>query len=124
MTPRKRGRGKPPKANPDNNASDQAPDTPSKKTKASPSKRSNPLGPIPATYEEASAEDKLIIRLKEVEGKAWSEIKKVLEEVTGATLGGSTLQVRYTRMKANFVVFETDDVSYFWSLVNQPLLMH
>lgn len=119
MTPRKRGRGKPAKATPDNNnnssTDDQPPDTPSKKAKASPSKRSNPLGPIPATYDEASAADKLIIRLKEHEGKAWSEIKKTLEEFTGVALGGSTAHVRYGRMKANFVVFEKEDVSFLVS---------
>lgn len=81
-------------------------DTPTKKTK-----RLNPLGPLPATYEEASEEDKLIIHLKETEGKSWPEIKKALESVTGATLGSSTVPVRYGRMKANFVVFEKDDVS-------------
>lgn len=52
----------------------------------------------------------MIIRLKEVEGKTWPEIRKIMEETTGAKLGGSTVQVRYARMKAKFSVFETDDV--------------
>lgn len=118
MTPLKRGRGKPAKATPDNNnnsTDNQPPETPSKKAKASPSKRSNPLGPIPATYDEASAAEKLIMRLKEHEGKAWTEIKNTLEEFTGVDLGGSTAQVRYGRMKANFVVFEKEDVSFLVS---------
>lgn len=75
-------------------------DTPTKKTK-----RLNSLGPLPATYEEASEEDKLIIHLKETEGNSWPEIKKALETVTGMTLGISTVPVRYGRMEANFVVF-------------------
>lgn len=79
--------------------------TPTKK-----SKKTNPLGPMPASYEEANEADRLIIHMKEKEGKSWAEIKKVLETTTGVPLGGSTLQVRYGRMKANFVVFEKDDV--------------
>lgn len=50
--------------------------------------------------------------MKEVEGKNWSEIRAAVEEAVGGgvKIGGSTLQVRYARMKANFVVFEKDDV--------------
>ena len=102
MTPAKRGR---------NQAQAQGEvtmdDTPSKK-----SKRSNPLGPLPPSYEDASEIDKLIVHLKEKENKSWPEIRKALEEATGATLGSSTVPVRYGRMKANFVVFEKDDVSF------------
>lgn len=109
VTPRKRGR---------NQAQAQAQgevtmdDTPSKK-----SKRSNPLGPLPPSYEDASEIDKLIVHLKEKENKSWPEIRKALEEATGATLGSSTVPVRYGRMKANFVVFEKNDVSFFFFFV-------
>ena len=107
MTPRKRGRGKK-QENPDSGEEDK---TPSKKSKSP--KKSVPLGPTPMTYEEATEIDKLIIRMKEVDLKGWSEIQKVVEEATGAKVGGtSTIRMRYTRMKSNFVVFEKDDVGY------------
>lgn len=103
-TPRKRGRGK--KQDPGSGEEDK---TPSKKSKSP--KKSGPLGPTPMTYEEATETDKLIIRMKEVDLKGWSEIQKVVEDATGAKMGGtSTIRMRYTRMKSNFVVFEKDNV--------------
>lgn len=84
-----------------------------KKSKKSPSKKTSVLGPVPASYEEAGPEDRLILRMKETEGKSWNEIQKAIEEMTGGRLGGSTLRVRYTKLKANFVVFEKEDVSIF-----------
>lgn len=75
------------------------------------------LGPVPASYEEASPEDRMILRMKETEGKGWGEIQKAIEEVTGSNFVGSTLRVRYMKLKANFVVFEREDVSLF------PLLL-
>lgn len=108
-TPKKRGK----KQTTDANGAEEH-DSPTKKTKRSPSKKTGALGPIPATYDEATAEDKMIIRMKEVEGKPWADIRKALEDITGTKIGGSTLQIRYTRMKANFVVFNKDDVR--WSV--------
>lgn len=84
--------------------------TPSKKPKQSPGKRGGVLGPIPANYEKASHEDKMIMQMREDEGKSWAEIRKVLEGLTKAKIGASSLQIRYSRMKANFVVIEKDDV--------------
>lgn len=86
--------------------------TPTKK-----SKKTNPLGPTPASYEEANETDKLIVRLKEKEGKSWAEIKNVLETATGVSFGGSTLPVRYSRMKANFVVFDKEDVGFLFFVI-------
>ena len=91
-------------------ADDNGNESPSKKTKRSPTKKAGAMGPIPATYEEASSEDKMLIRMREVDGKSWPEIRKKLEDITQAKIGASSLQIRYTRMKANFVVFEQDDV--------------
>ena len=91
-------------------ADDNGSESPSKKTKRSPTKKAGAMGPIPATYEEASSEDKMLIRMREVDGKSWPEIRKKLEDITQAKIGASSLQIRYTRMKANFVVFEQDDV--------------
>ncbi|EYE98703.1 uncharacterized protein EURHEDRAFT_374759 [Aspergillus ruber CBS 135680] len=112
-TPRKRARGKTTfndKA--DNPESEQGHGhgTPSKKSNLklkSPTKRPPGLGPIPTTYEQASPEDKLLIRLKD-EDKPWSEITKTLEDSTGMTLGAG-LRSRYARIKANLVGFEEGD---------------
>ena len=91
-------------------ADDNDHESPSKKAKRSPTKKTGAMGPIPATYEEASAEDKMMIHMREVDGKSWPEIRKKLEDITEAKIGASSLQIRYTRMKANFVVFYQDDV--------------
>lgn len=85
-------------------------ESPSKKTNRSPTKKAGAMGPIPATYEEASSEDKMMIRMREIDGKSWVEIRKTLEDIMQARIGASSLQIRYTRMKANFVVFDQDDV--------------
>lgn len=86
--------------------------TPTKKARAgkgTPSKRSGALGPIPTSYEEAGEEDRLLIKMKEVEGKPWTAIQNALEEMTGSKIGAG-LSMRYSRMKANFVVFAKEDV--------------
>lgn len=90
--------------------------SPIKKSKTkSPSKKPGPFGPIPASLVEASAEDKMIVQLKETEGKTWAEIRKALEDFTGLMIGSSTPHVRYARMKANFVVFGVEDVGILHS---------
>ena len=68
------------------------------------------MGPIPLTYEEAGPADRTMIHMREVENKPWAEIQNVLQEMTRAKLGGSTLQNRYARIKVNFVVFNKEDV--------------
>lgn len=111
-TPQKRGTDQDPMNDDDNEPSAESPNKEAKSK--SPSKKSGVLGPIPSSYEEASAEDKMIIQMKEVEGKAWADIKKALEEITGAKMGGG-IHVRYARMKANFVVFDKGDVCFYSS---------
>lgn len=86
-------------------------ESPTKKTKTKSPKKTVGLGPIPTSYEEACDGDKLLIRMKEVDNKPWAEIKKALEEITGTNVG-TGLHVRYSRMKANFVVFEKGDVRF------------
>lgn len=122
-TPRKRGHAQkqttitdqdPVNDDDDDDDNEPSAESPTKKAKSkSPSKKSGALGPIPASYEEASAEDKLIIQMKEVEGKTWADIKKSLEEITGAKMGGG-IHVRYARKKANFVVFDKSDVRFYY----------
>lgn len=85
-------------------------ESPTKKSMAkSPGKKAG-LGPIPTSYEDASEEDRLIIKMREKDGQGWLDIRKVIEENTGVNFGGSSLSNRYGRMKANFTVFEKEDV--------------
>lgn len=87
--------------------------TPSKKGKTgTPSGKPSQLGPVSSSYEETSVEDKKIIYMRDVEGRSFSEIQGVIEAITGAKMGSSTLRSRYYRMKSNFVVFDEKDV---WS---------
>ncbi|KAI5294144.1 hypothetical protein KEM52_004616 [Ascosphaera acerosa] len=86
------------------------PSTPRKRVPASedggsPSKRSK----IPTCIEEASAEDLMLVRMKE-EGRPIAEIRQAWEQMTGAKPGGSTLQVRYMRLKANLTVWAEEDI--------------
>ncbi|KAK2748623.1 hypothetical protein FQN55_004176 [Onygenales sp. PD_40] len=64
---------------------------------------------MPTSYENASPEDRMLLRMKDEEGKPWGEIRAAWEEMTGEKVGGSTLSGRYARIKANFVVFNPDD---------------
>lgn len=81
--------------------------------------RKTRLPPVPASFDEAGSMDRLILHLKDVEGRPWSEINRAVEDMIGFTLGGSTLSNRYMRIKANFAIFPDDDVSVssspFWS---------
>ncbi|KLJ11352.1 hypothetical protein EMPG_13375 [Blastomyces silverae] len=65
--------------------------------------------PLPTSYENASPEDKMLLRMKGEENKSWAEIRQAWEDVTGEKVGGSTLSTRYIRIKANFVVFTPED---------------
>ena len=53
-----------------------------------------------------------MLRMRGTENKPWAEIKDVLEGITGASLVGGSIRVRYARIKANLVVFEKEDVSF------------
>lgn len=105
-TPRKRGRKR----------GSETPGTPTpvKKTKATPEKgtpKKGAMRPIPASFEEAGPEDRLLIQMKDKENKTWAEIREAWESLTGLQVGGSTLQVRYARLKANFFTWTAQDVS-------------
>jgi len=82
--------------------------SPAKKNRTG--KKAGPLGPIPMSYEEAGPEDRLIIKMREKDGKQWLDIKAAIEEITGIKFGNTTLKGRYARMKANFVIFEKEHV--------------
>ncbi|KAL5356787.1 hypothetical protein BJX96DRAFT_171929 [Aspergillus floccosus] len=78
-----------------------------KKTKASPAKKS--LGPIPTSFEAAGVTDRMILRMRDQENRNWGEITKAYVEYTGHQVGGSTLRMRYTTMKANFTSVSDED---------------
>lgn len=69
------------------------------------------LGPIPTSYEEAGIADRMILRMKDVDGKSYTEITAAYEALCGFKLDGSTLRKRYNMMKANFAGFAEEDVS-------------
>ncbi|KAF4217001.1 hypothetical protein CNMCM6805_006528 [Aspergillus fumigatiaffinis] len=101
-TPRKRGR----KKAADGDADAESTETPAKKGKTSPKKG---LGPIPASLESAGLADKMVLRMRDEEGRSWSEITNVWTRMTGIKVEGSTLRKRYTAMKANFVSISAED---------------
>ncbi|KAL4927284.1 uncharacterized protein BDV17DRAFT_292721 [Aspergillus undulatus] len=68
------------------------------------------LPPIPTSLSTAGDADKMILRLRD-ENKPWSEINKLFSAATGIKVGQSTLRMRYTTMKANFVGMAKDDES-------------
>ena len=88
-------------------------ESPTKRKRASPKK---PIAkvtqrPLPTSYENASPEDKMLLRMKDEENKSWADIRKAWEDLTGDKVGNSTLSGRYARIKANFVTFHDEDVS-------------
>ncbi|KAL3457374.1 hypothetical protein BJX64DRAFT_293150 [Aspergillus heterothallicus] len=91
--------------------------TPTKRTKkasgdattATPRKASLP--PVPASLAEAGTEDKMILRMRDSEGKSWVEITKLFISLTGIQVGDSTLRLRYASMKAKFVEIPEEDAT-------------
>ena len=68
--------------------------------------------PISTSLETASAEDKMLFKLKE-EGKSWAVIRDAWETMTGEKTKNSTLPNRYVRLKSNFMTLKEGDVSTF-----------
>ncbi|KAN0077804.1 hypothetical protein V8E54_006108 [Elaphomyces granulatus] len=64
---------------------------------------------IPTSYETASMEDRMLLHMKEVEMKSWSEIRTQWEAMTGTKVGNSTLSTRYIRIKAKLAGFKPED---------------
>lgn len=75
---------------------------------------------IPASYETASMEDRMLLHMKEVEMKSWSEIRTQWEAMTGTKVGNSTLSTRYLRIKAKLAGFKPEDVSFQKTLFILP----
>ncbi|PWY62613.1 hypothetical protein BO83DRAFT_272845, partial [Aspergillus eucalypticola CBS 122712] len=72
-------------------------------------KARTPLPPIPTTLASASASDLLILRLRDEASTPWSAINQAWTDLTGISVGGSTLRARYNTMKKNFVVVDPGD---------------
>lgn len=106
VTPQKRGKKSQAKAS-------NGDETPAKKTKtATPGSNSTPVkaSPIPATFDEAGPEDRMLLHMKD-EGKGWPEIMDALATMTGTKPNLGSLRSRLLRMKNKFVVVEPDHVS-------------
>ncbi|KAE8394535.1 hypothetical protein ETB97_000332 [Aspergillus alliaceus] len=88
--------------------------SPPKKTKtASASSAKTVLGPIPTSLGAAGLSDKMILQMRDEEGKNWGELNEAWMKTTGIKVGASTLRMRYTAMKANFVEMNEDDEARF-----------
>lgn len=66
---------------------------------------------LPTSIEEASEADKMLIHMKDVENKSWSDIRSFWMAMTGQETASSTLPNRYNRLKAVFMVLKEGDVS-------------
>ncbi|KAL2847290.1 hypothetical protein BJX68DRAFT_268156 [Aspergillus pseudodeflectus] len=75
------------------------------------SPRKAALPPVPSSLAEAGTEDKMILNLRDVEGKSWGEITKLFISVTGIQVGGTTLRLRHAAMKAKFVEIPDEDAT-------------
>ncbi|KAL1961929.1 hypothetical protein VTN77DRAFT_758 [Rasamsonia byssochlamydoides] len=118
-TPRKRGRKKAIKNAADKTAEidkneNEDDDDNEQDTSSSPSKKAkngqNQKKEIPTSYSSASKEDRMLIYMREVEGKSWGEIDSAWEAMTGTKPAPTTLRKRYGRIKANLAVFKDEDV--------------
>ncbi|OJD24832.1 hypothetical protein ACJ73_03804 [Blastomyces percursus] len=118
VTPRKRGRkagGKKANGGEGEEGQDESPTkkqrTPGKGARGAASGEKAKVGgrAMPTSYENASPKDKMLLRMKDEENKSWAETREAWEEMTGEKVGGSTLCIRYARIKANFVVFTPED---------------
>lgn len=84
--------------------------TPFKKAKGSPAK----ANPIPTSLEAAGPEDRLLYQLKETEGRTWAEVSTAIEAMTGVKPNIGSLKTRFFRMKAGFVIVDSEHVSLFY----------
>ncbi|KAL5000976.1 hypothetical protein BDV10DRAFT_182854 [Aspergillus recurvatus] len=67
------------------------------------------LPPIPTSLATASEIDRMILRLRDEEKQPWAQINKLFTEETGIKIGSTTLRLRWSTMKANFVGITTED---------------
>ncbi|OBT60936.1 hypothetical protein VE03_09277 [Pseudogymnoascus sp. 23342-1-I1] len=84
--------------------------TPTKKIKAIVGTPKSGKGmAIGTSKDELSHEDKVLVQMKR-DGKGWPEIREKWKEMTGKTVGGSTLPNRYARIMANLTDWKDGDI--------------
>ncbi|KAI5301908.1 hypothetical protein KEM56_001234 [Ascosphaera pollenicola] len=92
--------------------------SPRKRTKATsgddtPRKKAAASTKIPTTIDEASPEDKMLLRMRD-EGRSWAEIREAWANATGTKVStGKYLNMRYARIRANLTVVDEEDVRGF-----------
>ncbi|GJP92668.1 hypothetical protein CBS63078_2208 [Aspergillus niger] len=74
-------------------------------------KQRTTLPPIPTTLASATEPDLLILRLRDEDAAPWNAINQAWTDLTGVSVGGTTLRARYNTMKKNFVVVDPVDVA-------------
>jgi len=65
---------------------------------------------LPASMEGACEADKMLLHMKNVQHKPWTEIRETWTALTGQETAGSTLPNRYKRLKANLMPAPTPKV--------------
>ncbi|KAL4749140.1 hypothetical protein BDW72DRAFT_214338 [Aspergillus terricola var. indicus] len=67
------------------------------------------LPPIPTSLATASEMDRMILHLRDEEKQPWTQINSLFTAKTGIKVGSTTLRLRWSTMKANFVGITTED---------------
>ncbi|KAI5303294.1 hypothetical protein KEM56_007702 [Ascosphaera pollenicola] len=80
-------------------------DSPSKKKPMTPSRKT-----VPACLADASEADKMLLRMKDVDGKSWGEISQAWNQMTGESSKADMVRMRYKRMKTIFAVVDEADI--------------
>ncbi|KAL6233265.1 hypothetical protein BDW75DRAFT_232089 [Aspergillus navahoensis] len=71
------------------------------------------LPPIPTSLATASETGRMILRLRDEERQPWAQINRLFTEETGIKAGSTTLRLRWSTMKANFVGTTREDEARF-----------
>ena len=66
---------------------------------------------LPTCMEDASEADKMLLHMKDNEGKGWTAIRATWKAMTGQETAASTLPNRYNRLKSIMMVLKKGDVS-------------
>lgn len=66
---------------------------------------------LPTSMKECSEADRMLLHMKDVEGKPWADIRAAWKTMTNQETASSTLPNRYNRLKANLMELKEGDVS-------------
>lgn len=67
---------------------------------------------LPMSMKECSEADRMLLHMKDVDGKPWADIRATWKAMTGQETAASTLPNRYNRLKVNLMALEEGDVSF------------